>query len=63
MSEPTITIIVDKEGKVRMEAEGYTDGSCVTDTEPLERLYGKVKQRTMKAGGTCAVATTPKVKV
>lgn len=51
----SITIEIDEEGNTKVEADGYTDGSCRTATEPFEKALGAVEERKMKIGGACAV--------
>jgi len=50
-----IDIEIDPEGNTTIEAEGYTDGSCRTATEAIEKALGGVQNRTMKQGGACDV--------
>lgn len=60
MSGKHINIEIDDEGNTVVEAEGYTDGSCRTATEAIEKALGGVANREMKIGGACDVK--PRVK-
>lgn len=49
MSEKYIDVIVDDNGKVTIEAHGFTGGACLKETAALEKALGKVTKRSMKA--------------
>lgn len=45
----SITIIIEKDGKVTVEAHGYKGGSCTKATEPLVKgLIGAKSERDEK---------------
>lgn len=54
MAEKFIDVIVDDEGNVVIEANGFSGGACLKETEALERALGKVTKRTMKAEASAA---------
>ena len=51
MSKKEIIVLIDKDGKPQIEAVGYTDGSCRSATEAIEKALGGVTERKMKRGG------------
>jgi hypothetical protein len=55
-----IEVVIDEEGNTTIEAQGYTDGSCRTATDALEKALGSVETRQMKKGGACDVKQTVK---
>jgi hypothetical protein len=52
-----VTIEIDSEGNVAIEAHGYQNGECRSATEAIEDALGVVGTRTMKKGGSCTVQT------
>lgn len=51
----SLTIDIDEEGNVTIDAAGFTGGACRTATEALEEALGTVKNRELKEGGACSV--------
>lgn len=49
MAERYIDVVVDDDGKVTIEAHGFTGGACLKETAEIEKALGKVTKRTMKA--------------
>lgn len=46
----SIKITIDETGNASIEAEGFTDGSCLKETEALEAaLGGNIDKRKLKA--------------
>ncbi len=48
LSEKMITIDVDKKGGSKIEAHGFSDGSCLKATKSLEEALGAVQERELK---------------
>lgn len=44
----SIEITIETTGDVQVEAMGYTDGSCRTATDAIEKALGGVNTREMK---------------
>lgn len=55
MTTKTITVDIDPQGNTTVDVEGFTDGSCRTATEALEKALGVVTARQNKLGGSCGV--------
>lgn len=55
-----VLVTIDEEGNTSIEALGYTDGTCRTVTEDIEKALGAVTNRKMKPGGACDVKQTVK---
>lgn len=57
MQKKSVTIEIDEQGNVAVEAHGYTNGECRSATEALEEALGQVSAREMKKGGACVRQT------
>jgi hypothetical protein len=60
MSKKQIELTIDETGNTTIDVEGYTDGSCRTATEAIEKALGGVTDRKTKTGGACDVKQTVK---
>jgi hypothetical protein len=60
MSKKQIELTIDESGNTVIDVEGYTDGSCRTATEAIEKALGGVTERKNKQGGACDVKQTVK---
>jgi hypothetical protein len=59
----TIIVEIDPKGGSKIEAQGFTNASCLKETESLEEALGKVSDRKMKAEGLKPVTVTDTAKV
>lgn len=50
-SEKSVEVVIDAEGNTQIEAKGYTDGSCRSATDAIEKALGGVSTREMKDHG------------
>lgn len=46
----TIDIVVSPQGEVKVEANGFTDGTCFAATKEIEAAIGKVTKDEKKEG-------------
>lgn len=46
--EKYIELTILPDGSTKLEAVGFPDGSCLKETEDLEKALGKVTKRTLK---------------
>jgi hypothetical protein len=60
MAQKKIELTIDEEGNTVIDVEGYTDGSCRTATDAIEKALGGVTNRQNKQGGACDVKQTIK---
>ena len=44
-----ILVTVEKDGATKIEAQGFTNNSCLKETESLEQALGIVSKRTKKS--------------
>jgi hypothetical protein len=50
-TEKSVEVVIDAEGNTQIEAKGYTDGSCRSATDAIEKALGGVSARQMKDHG------------
>lgn len=58
----TIIVEIDKTGGSKIEAQGFTNASCLKETESLEEALGKVSDRKLKTEASKPISVTDTVK-
>ncbi len=59
----TITVTIDEAGGSKIEAAGFSNASCLKETESLEEALGKVSDRKLKVEASKPMTVADKAKI
>lgn len=62
-TQKTIEVTIEKDGKLKIEASGFSGGACLKETESLEQALGKVEKRSMKSEASKGITIADKATV